>query len=155
MKQFKVTIKSSKGEIVLGGLGEAKDKDEKLAESALTGVDVKFDTIDENVKEKSHGMIARVTVRGQIIKQNHKAIKDVMQWAIDNDGETEYRQVVVEMIVAKNEEPYGYEIPEMFVVDYEESYHQEGEDDTATSVPDTFELKLSQHKSLLDDIKVF
>ena len=158
MQQFKVTIKSDKGdEIVLGNLGEeSKDRAANAIAGTVTGVDVRFDTIDENATQKSHGMIARVTVYGRILKENHKTLKEVMQWAIDNKGDTEYRNVLVEMIVSAGEEAYGYEIPDMFVVDYAESYHGEGSGDgSVQKLPDTFELKLSQRANYLSEINPF
>ncbi|MDY6268653.1 hypothetical protein [Selenomonas bovis] len=157
MQQFKVTIKSSKGEIVLGNLGDVKkDATAIAAAKTVAGVDVKFDTIDENVTDKSHGMLARVTVHGKIMKENHKELKEVMQWAVDKNGETQYRTVIIEMLVAGGEEPYGYEIQQMFVEDYFETYQREGEGAASGSkAEDTFELKLTQRQDFLGEIIPF
>lgn len=156
MQQFKVTIKSSKGEIVLGNLGDVKkDATTIAAGKTVTGVDVKFDTIDENVTDKSHGMLARVIVHGKIMKENHKELKEVMQWAVDKNGETQYRTVIIEMLVADGEEPYGYEIQQMFVEDYFETYQREGEGANGNKAEDTFELKLTQRQEFLGEIIPF
>ena len=154
MQQFKVTIKSSKGEIVLGNLGDVKkDATAIAAAKTVAGVDVKFDTIDENVTDKSHGMLARVTVHGKIMKENHKELKEVMQWAVDKNGETQYR---TEMRGGGGEEPCGYEIQQMFVEDYFETYQREGEGAASGSkAEDTFELKLTQRQDFLGEIIPF
>lgn len=146
MKECKVTISGDK-EIVLGAL-TSDGKKESLG--TLTNFEIKFDTIDDDTREKSGAMIARMKIKGKITKENRSQVEELSRWARDMNTDTTNRTVLVEMLLNDGMEVHGYKIPNVFVVDYQETHTIDGEKGTST-----YEVSLTQQHNYLDETKIF
>ena len=124
------------------------DKNDK---NAIKKVDIKFDTIDENVFSKGAGMLLKMTIEGDI-KQDGTTTDKLMglfNWAKSEESEEQYRTVGVE-ICNGDKRHLAYEFKNMFVVDYEEIY-----DASARSQENSkFILKLTQQENNFNDAKI-
>lgn len=155
MLRFMVDIESADGTAIrLGG----PDADGVLS-ADVTDVEVLLDTHDDQVTEKASGMLARVTVKGAIAKDDNPELLKVFAWAKDFDEDTTYRKVKITVYSDDKGKVFRtYEFEEMFVRDYEESYVvTEKSDDNKGNVKETraFALYMTQIKNKLDKVKSY
>ena len=143
--EYKVKIiDEAKGEILFGHSGADKN--------AIKKVDIMFDTIDDNVYSKGAGMLARMTVEGDIKTDgsNTDCLMGLFNWAKSEESEEQYRTVEVE-VWEKTTRLRVYNFDKMFVVDYEEIYDSSKNSQDATK----FILKLTQQENNFDKVKTF
>lgn len=151
MKNCKVTVVGKNGEqdtIVLGAL--PTDPESGELQKTLDKCVVKFDTIDDDVVEKSTGMITRIELEGVINDKNRAQVEKLARWAMDTNADTEYRQVNVEMVLEGSNDKHGYEIKKVFVVDYEENHKVDGKDGASK-----YMVKLTQRAGNMENINIF
>lgn len=143
--EYKIKIiDEAKGEILFGHSEADKNTIKK--------VDIKFDTIDDNVYSKGAGMLARMTVEGDIKTDgsNTESLRGLFNWAKSEESEEQYRTVEVE-VWEKTTRLRVYNFDKMFVVDYEEIYDSSKNSQDATK----FILKLTQQENNFDKAKTF
>ena len=143
MIDYELKIESSEGEIVIN------------AESVITSAEVMFDTINNDTRTKSNAILARMTICGIISTGKDTSINDeaikLSDWARDLNSGTTYRKVT---LTVKDDSTASifriYEIPDMFVCDYKESFKSSDINDAYT-----FELKLTQSANKLKEIRTY
>ena len=118
-------------------------------QSIITDVEIFIDTIDDNVRQKASGMLARLTVIGKIDVSIQDQLIGLFDWSKDLDSDNWYRNVELKIFESKKLQR-TYEFPNMFVVDYKELYHASGEQKEGT-----FELYLTQKDNNFEGIKTY
>ena len=146
--EYKVKIIAEDGKEIK--LGHGEDKADK---NTIKKVDIMFDTIDENVYSKGAGMLAKMTIEGDIKENgtNMEQLIGLFSWAKSEESEEQYRTVEVE-IWNNTTRHRVYNFERMFVVDYEEIYC------ASSKVPQDatkFILKLMQEENNFDKAKTF
>lgn len=140
----KITSSDGKDVIEIGKIAE-ENKDEK---TIISGIDVMLDTIDENVRQKSNAMLAKLTIYGEIRLEVTNKLIDLYNWARNSNQNKWYRTVEIEIKSSEEDVVRRYIFEKMFVVDYKESYKKEDNDCH-------FELVLTQKENNLDNIETF
>lgn len=144
--EYKVKITANSGDVITLGY----DEDGK---TTLKLIDIMFDTIENEVMSKSDGMIAKITLTGDIKEvepgkgNNIKQLIGLFNWAKSNESDEIYRKVEVELWSNKTR-LRCYVFEEMFVVDYNETYSKDKN-------KSEFVLKLNQLENCLDKINTF
>ena len=147
MHYYDVTITSSGGEeIKLVTKTEQNEND-----ALISGVKVAFDTLDDNVNQKSNAMLARIEVRGAITANNVEALSKIVNWMKDFTPAA-YRKVKIIVYEDISTILRTYEIDEVFPRDYDEMYGSL-EDDTHKGDP-RFVLKMTQKQNKLQSIRI-
>lgn len=145
--EYKVKIIAEDGsEILFGHQGVDDDKE---VTDTIKKVDIMFDTIDDNVYSKSAGMLARMTIEGDVKTdgENTDQLIALFNWAKSEESEEQYRTVEVE-IWNKTTRHRVYHFERMFVVDYEEIYDKSKKDNNQSEQDATkFILKMTQKEN--------
>ena len=144
--EYKVKIINEAKEEILFGHSEA-DK------NTIKKVDIMFDTIDDDVYSKGAGMLARMTVEGDIKTDgsNTDCLMGLFNWAKSEKSEEQYRTVEVE-VWEKTTRLRVCNFEKMFVVDYEEIYDSSSKNSQDAT---KFILKLTQQENNFDKVKTF
>ena len=129
---YTINIKSKDNEEIIFGKNDS-EKD------VITDVNVILDTIDDNVRQKSNIMQAKVTIKGKIAKEIMPELIKIFNWSKDADKEKWYRSLEIKIFESEGSVIRKYNFEQMFVVDYFEFYNVEG-----NNKDDRFELKLTQ-----------
>ena len=144
--EYKVKITANSGDVITLGY----DDDGK---TTLKLIDIMFDTIENEVMSKSDGMIAKITLTGDIKEvesgkgNNIKQLIGLFDWAKSNESDEIYSKVEVELW-SNSARLRCYVFEEMFVVDYNETYSKDKN-------RSEFVLKLNQLENCLDKINTF
>ena len=161
MKGFKIAIatkdKAPEDLILIGKDIEDKyDADDLNSdeEATIEKIDIFFDTIDDNVKKKSGGMLAKIEIKGKIPKNPEfmKKFRKLSEWTRDNSSETQYRDICIGVKSDKDRFQVVYSIKNVFVVDYREVYVID--DKNTDENYDRFELYLTQEQNNMDKIDI-
>ncbi|AXL20740.1 hypothetical protein [Megasphaera stantonii] len=140
---YTVTIVPSDGKnIIEFGKTMDGDKDEK---QIITEVNISFDTTDDDVRQKSNSMLAKLKICGEIKPEITDKLIAVFNWTRDPNQDQWYRTVEIEIKSSENNVVRSYKFEKMFVVDYIEHYEKEDK-------KCTFELELTQKENYLDNI---
>lgn len=137
MSFFKVTITGGDNPI------ELKEQ--------ITGAEVFMDTINDNVENKSSGMLAKLTLSGKIREQDSAIFIELFNWSKDFKAKTQYRKVEMAVGGAEDTIYRSYEFGKMFVVDYKETYAA----DKNQNQTGEFELKLTQQDDNWESVDSF
>lgn len=120
--------------------------------NSITNVNIYLDTVDNNSRQKSLAMLAKVEIHGKILcestesKPNCKALFD---WAKSLEKSQWYREVVVEIKTDNNTTFRTYRFEKMFVIDYKEFYSP------VSTNEGHFELYLTQKENNLKTIETY
>ena len=147
MELYDIEILSGEGEPIVIG----KDSGQK---DYITDIDIKLDTVDENVSLKSASMLAKIVIRGTIENEITKELINLFNWAREETESKCYRKLIIRI---KNDDSTirrTFEYEKVFVVDYYEEYHADGEKQDAKG-RSKFVLSLTQKKNMLSSIKNF
>lgn len=119
--------------------------------SVIKSVDIFFDTTDNDVKQKSGSMLAKVEIKGDIPQDPAlmKKFRKLSEWAHDRSAETAYRDLCIAVKSAEDSFQVVYTLKNVFVVDYREIYVYEGGEET-----DRFELRMTQRENNMDKIEI-
>ena len=129
--------------------------DIKITESGIiTYAEVFFNTLNKDTKTKSNAILAKMKICGNLdigkdTSINDRAIK-LSEWARDLNKSTTYRNVILTVKTDETTVFRVYEIPDMFVIDYKESFKSSEENDAYN-----FELTLTQSDNKLKEIKTY
>lgn len=121
----------------------------------ITRVEVKMDTINDNVLTKSNGMLARVKINGKFDEKKSEQYINLFKWAKDFNSKTQYRSVKISVKEGDDENGAvyrSYEFGQMFVVDYKESYSDNSSNESQYG---SFELDLTQKDNSWDKVETF
>ncbi len=100
---------------------EIDGRDESEIKEFLKSVVVWVDTTEKDVKERSHSVLNRVSIKLDIKTKTNAICKDLMDWAIESSGEDVNRLVHID-IYDQTQVIRSFDIQKMFVEDYKESY---------------------------------
>ena len=83
---------------------ETQGEMEDAEASIIDYVDIFFDTTDNDVKQKSGSMLAKVEIRGNIPQAPElmKKFRKLSEWAHDRSAETTYRDICIAVKSAEN-----------------------------------------------------
>lgn len=161
MQGFKIAIATrdkAPEDLILIGKDVKADYDAENLESdeasIIENVDIFFDTIDDNAKKKSGGMLAKIEIKGKIPKNPElmKKFRKLSEWARDNSSDTQYRNICIGLKSAEDSFQGVYSVKNVFVVDYREVYVLDG--NTSEDNYDRFELYLTQEQNNMDKIEI-
>ena len=157
MQEFVIAIatkdKSPDDLILFGHKDSGRSDDDSAEESTIIErVDIFFDTIDDNVRQKSGSMLAKIAIKGKILGGLTAKFRKLSEWAYDRKAETQYRNICIGMRDANNQFHCVYSFKRVFVVDYREVYVLD-EKNTEEDY-DRFELYLTQEQGKMDLINI-
>lgn len=160
MDGFKIAIATKDGELgdlisigtdlVDTDLDTEDSTNENNEKTVIQSVEIFFDTTDDEVRQKSGSMLAKIEIKGEIVQENPvlmKKLSKLSEWAHDRRAETTYRDICIGVRGSSNSFQVVYVIKNVFVVDYKESY-------VAPKGEDKFELHLTQRENNLDKIEI-
>ena len=128
-----------------------EDTIEITKESMIFFAQVSFDTINNDTQKKSNAILTRMVVKGKIDESINDSLLKISEWARDLNDSTTYRKVTLTIKKdAAGKILRTYEVPAMFVCDYNESYGAPDDDDESS-----FELKLTQGENRLKDFNTY
>lgn len=113
--------------------------------------EVSFDTTPDTTQKKSNAILTRLSVQGKIDETINESLTKISEWARDLNDATTYRKVT--LTVKKDEVGKilrTYEIPDMFVCDYNEVYGAPSDEKEST-----FSLKLTQRENRLKEFNTY
>lgn len=117
---YEVTITDSKGgEIKLSSMEtEGKGKGD------IIGASFKSNTINDDSMSRSNDVRAEVKLVGRITTDNYKEICKLAVWSNETVSDLQYRKVKLVIHPTSEDSTVirSYEIAQMFVLDYEESF---------------------------------
>lgn len=130
----------------------------KEEQVVITDAEVMLDTVDDYTRNKSKAMLAKISVKGQILGTKapklKESLRDIFLWATDFEVDTTYRKVTLTVKESSNNVLRTYEIENMFVSDYKEKYRNSDEKGGQGDKGGIFELYLTQQENDLDKILV-
>lgn len=142
---YAVTIEDKAGETInIGKEGVSNEK------NIIMGIDIKIDTIDDDVRNKSVAMLAKVVIRGEIKSEINDELKQIFQWAYESSEEKWYRTIKILVKSSEGNILRTYILKNVFVVDYKEFYKTDG-----TNEKSVFELFLTQQENNLNTIDTY
>lgn len=132
------------------------DEDISKEEKVIESVDIFFDTVDNDVREKSSSMLAKIVIKGKISKAAGltKKLRKISEWAHDCSSETMYRDICIAVKETATSFQVVYVFKKVFVVDYKEIYECDGIGGSNSKAQDGFELRLTQLENNLHKIDV-
>lgn len=136
-------------------IGASKDE-----QAVITDAEVMLDTIDNTTRNKSKAVLAKINVKGQIIGKGQgitklkDSLRDIFLWATDFSVDTTYRKVTLTVKEDEANVLRTYEIENMFVRDYRETYRNSVEEGGQGDKGGMFELNLTQRENNLTTILV-
>ena len=121
-------------------------------DNAIDFADVTIDTLNNDTQKKSNALLARMTIQGKIDSSINDRLIKISEWARDLKNESTYRKVTLTV----KEDPVTvlrtYEIPDMFVCDYSETYRSPKDENGDGSF---FELNLTQKENKLKEFNTY
>lgn len=127
-------------------------------ENVITDGEIFLNTIDENTRNKSKAMLAEINVKGQIIGKKspklRESLRDIFNWARDFEVDTTYRKVTLTIKESSTTVLCTYEIENMFVRSYKETYQNSNQKGGQGDKGGMFELDLAQQENDLKKILV-
>ena len=143
---YRLTITDNNGsEIFLSSM--LVDRDDKRPDDIINA-SYKLNTIDNDALSRSNEARAEITISGIISELNTKETCKLASWAKETNSDLIYRKVKL-VIYANTDENAkmlrSYEIEQMFVLDYKETFCNSSEDNKEGS-SGQFELYVVQKK---------
>ena len=108
-------------------------------------IEVKVDTVEDNVSNRSNNILYRVTLIGNINDSTSKACEDLMAWSLTSASKSVHRRVEIEIKSVSDERIRQFSCPNMFCEDYIETFS----DDENKNI---FQLTLIQKAGYLNEI---
>lgn len=132
---FDVEITQENGEVIF------------LDEKAVSEVEFKIDTVEEDVKDRSENVINKVIISGDIKEETKEQTRLLALWSLDKKREKVYRRIAI-TLRSGGETLRTYDMDKVFCIDYTERFKaRKGEGHT-------FELVIAQRKDNLDGIRI-
>ncbi|BDA10612.1 hypothetical protein E0L01_02560 [Megamonas funiformis] len=142
-----ITTKDGSEVIEIGKLQE-DNKDER---TVITGIEFNIDTIDDNVRNKSNAVLAKIKICGELKDFLTERLMKIFKWSCEYDEEKWYRTIEIEVKTSNGKVIRTYIFTDVFVVDYKEIYKADGNNAESSR----FELYLTQKENNLNKIDTF
>ena len=108
--------------------------------------EIKFKTLEDDVRYKSESMNVTITISGELRKADPKPFIQLFKWSKDFDDSTVYRKVEITDTKGTNVTYRTYIFPEMFPISYTEDL---------VGDHSKYELGLRQKEGFFDQIETF
>lgn len=126
MAGYAVEIKNSE-DMISFSTADAGDKPD------ITKVIFTMNTLDNSTRNKADSVRSELEISGTINAENRDRTKMLAKWSLDADRKTLYRDVEVVVYSSRNctgDVLRRYQISNMFVIDYAETFDGDGDSGT-------------------------
>lgn len=119
------------------GTGVSKQGEDR---NAITKVDFKIDTVDENPENRTDHVLVKMEIHGIINPNTMSECTKMLEWAKLANNEDVYRTVSLKIKGEKGKLVRSYYIKKMFVEDYYESFLSKDEANSSEKLQYTLKL---------------
>ena len=144
---FSIKITSEDGEVIeIGKDGVEEEKD------LIKDITLHMDTVNEDSRNKSNAMLAKIQIIGAIDKQIGDELLNLFNWSKELEEKKWYRTIEIKVKSSMSSVFRTYIFPKVFIVDYLEFYQTESE---TNRMVDQFQLSLNQKENTFKNIEAF
>ena len=143
---YEVKIEDQDGEEVIY-IGNPENEGES---KKITSLIVELDTINDQSRQKSNAMLAKIEIVGLLDSSIKGEIIKLFNWAKEQNAEKWYRNIEIKVKTSNEDVDRIYNFENVFILDYSEVYTDE-----ADNKKDYFKVKLTQKENNFKKIATF
>ena len=143
---YEVKIEDQDGEEVIY-IGNPENEGES---KKITSLIVELDTINDQSRQKSNAMLAKIEIVGLLDSSIREEIRKLFIWAKELNEEKWYRNIEIKVKTSNENVDRIYNFENVFILDYSEVYTDE-----ADNKKDYFKVKLTQKENNFKKIATF
>ena len=143
---YEVKIEDQDGEEVIY-IGNPENEGES---QKITSLIVELDTINDQSRQKSNAMLAKIEIVGLLDSSIKGEIIKLFNWAKEQNAEKWYRNIEIKVKTSNEDVDRIYNFENVFILDYSEVYTDEAE-----KKKDYFKVKLTQKENNFKKIATF
>ena len=143
---YEVKIEDQDGEEVIY-IGNPENEGES---QKITSLIVELDTINDQSRQKSNAMLAKIEIVGLLDSSIKGEIIKLFNWAKEQNAEKWYRNIEIKVKTSNEDVDRIYNFENVFILDYSEVYTDE-----ADNKKDYFKVKLTQKENNFKKIATF
>lgn len=143
---YEVKIEDQDGEEVIY-IGNPENEGEG---KMITSLVVELDTINDQSRQKSNAMLAKLEIVGLLDSSIKGEIIKLFNWAKEQNEEKWYRNIEIKVKTSNDNVDRIYNFENVFILDYSEVYTDE-----ADNKKDYFKVKLTQKENNFKKIATF
>lgn len=120
---YEVKIEYQDGEEVIY-IGNPENEGE---DKMITSLIVELDTINDQSRQKSNAMLAKIEIVGLLDSSIQGEINKLFNWAKEQNEEKWYRNIEIKVKTSSDNVCRIYNFKNVFILDYKETYTDESE----------------------------
>lgn len=117
----------------------------------ITGLVVELDTINDQARQKSSAMLAKIEIIGRLRESIKTEIIKLFNWAKEKNDEKWYRNIEIKIKKSEDNVIRVYNFENVFILDYKEVYKPDNEEGSL----DYFTVNITQKENNLTKIATF
>ena len=117
----------------------------------ITGLIVELDTINNQARQKSSAMLAKIEIVGRLREPIKTEIIKLFNWAKEKNSEKWYRNIEIKIKESEDNVIRVYNFENVFILDYKEVYKPDDEEGSL----DYFTVNITQKENNLTKIATF
>ena len=117
----------------------------------ITGLIVELDTINNQARQKSSAMLAKIEIVGRLRESIKTEIIKLFNWAKEKNDEKWYRNIEIKIKKSEDNVIRVYNFENVFILDYKEVYKPDSEEGSL----DYFTVNITQKENNLTKIATF
>ena len=117
----------------------------------ITGLIVELDTINNQARQKSSAMLAKIEIVGRLRESIKTEIIKLFNWAKEKNDEKWYRNIEIKIKKSEDNVIRVYNFENVFILDYKEVYKPDDEEGSL----DYFTVNITQKENNLTKIATF
>ena len=117
----------------------------------ITGLIVELDTINNQARQKSSAMLAKIEIVGRLRESIKTEIIKLFNWAKEKNDEKWYRNIEIKIKESEDNVIRVYNFENVFILDYKEVYTPDDDEETF----DYFTVNITQKENNLTKIATF
>ena len=117
----------------------------------ITGLIVELDTINNQARQKSSAMLAKIEIVGRLRESIKTEIIKLFNWAKEKNSEKWYRNIEIKIKKSEDNVIRVYNFENVFILDYKEVYKPDSEEGSL----DYFTVNITQKENNLTKIATF
>ena len=117
----------------------------------ITGIIVELDTINNQARQKSSAMLAKIEIVGRLRESIKTEIIKLFNWAKEKNDEKWYRNIEIKIKKSEDNVIRVYNFENVFILDYKEVYTPDYDEETF----DYFTVNITQKENNLTKIATF
>ena len=117
----------------------------------ITGLVVELDTINDQARQKSSAMLAKIEIIGRLRESIKTEIIKLFNWAKEKNDEKWYRNIEIKIKKSEDNVIRVYNFENVFILDYKEVYKPDDEEGSL----DYFTVNITQKENNLTKIATF